>query len=139
MIDFGHLVLLLTLAIAGYAMVASLMGAVRNRDDLVESGQKALYGVAFLLTLASVLLWQQILGHDFHNEYVANYSNRAMPAFYTWTSFWGGQKGSLLFWGWLLSLFSALVVYMNRDKYRQRMPCSAAHSAGGRNGDHFFD
>jgi cytochrome c-type biogenesis protein CcmF len=115
MIDYGHLVILLALAIGCYAMVVSLLGASKNRDDLIQSGQRALFSVTALLTVAVVLLWYQILGHDFHNEYVASYTNRAMPTFYTWAALWGGQKGSLLFWGWLLSLFSALVVYLNRD------------------------
>ncbi len=122
MIDIGHLILVLALACSAYAIFASVWGARSNRDDLVRSGQNALYMVAFLLTLSVLVLWRQILAHDFHNEYVANYSNRAMPTFYVFSALWGGQKGSLLFWGWLLALYAALAVYLNRDKSRDLMP-----------------
>jgi len=45
-----------------------------------------------------------------------------MPTLYILASLWGGQKGSLLFWGWLLSIYAALAIYLNRDKNRELMP-----------------
>lgn len=131
MVDIGHLILILALCCSFYSMGASFFGAQKNRRDLIVSGQNALYGVTFLLTLAAVVLWQQILANDFHNEYVANYSNRAMPAFYIFASFWGGQKGSLLFWGWLASIFAALTVYLHRDKNETLLPYVTAFLMAG--------
>ncbi|MFQ5865297.1 MAG: heme lyase CcmF/NrfE family subunit, partial [bacterium] len=122
MFDIGHYVLILTLTCACYAIVASIYGGIRNREEYVRSAENALFGVTFLLTLATIALWNSFLSHDFHNEYVANYSNRAMHAFYTFAALWGGQKGSLLFWGWILSIYAALAVYMNRYKNRELMP-----------------
>ncbi len=122
MADIGHLILILALVSSGYSVLISLLGARLQRESYLQSGQHALYATAVLVTLSSLLLWQQILGNDFHNEYVASYSNRAMPAFYVFASFWGGQKGSLLFWGWLLTIFAALAVYLNREKSRELMP-----------------
>lgn len=122
MIDIGHLILILALACAAYSIWASILGAGRERDDFVKSGENALHAVTLLLTLAVLLLWRQILAHDFHNEYVAAYSNRAMPTFYILSALWGGQKGSLLFWGWLLTIYASLAVYLNRHKNRELMP-----------------
>ncbi len=122
MIDIGHLILILALTCGAYSIFASVLGARNQREDLITSGEHALFAVTILLTLAMVVLWQEILAHDFHNEYVASYSNRAMPTFYVFASLWGGQKGSLLFWGWLLSIYAALTVYLNRDKNRVLMP-----------------
>ncbi len=130
-IDIGHLVLILAFACSAYAIIVSVVGALRGREELQVSGEHALYMVCFLLTVSVVLLWQQILANDFHNEYVASYSNRAMPNFYLWTSLWGGQKGSLLFWGWLLSIYSALVVYLNRGRNRELMPYVVATLVSG--------
>src|SRR5207237_514784 len=48
--------------------------------------------------------------------------NRSMPAIYKFTSWWGGQEGSLLLWAWLLSPYSAIVVFTNRRKFRDMMP-----------------
>ncbi len=122
MADIGHLILVLALACASFSILAALTGAYKERLDLIQSGENAAIAVTGLLTLAALLLWQQILGHDFHNDYVASYSNRAMPVFYVFSAFWGGQKGSLLFWGWLLSLYSGLTIYLNRNKHRELMP-----------------
>lgn len=122
MFDIGHYILILALAAALYAVCISVMGARKDREDLIRSGERALFGVTILLTLAILTLLNGIISHDFHNEYVAGYSNRAMPAFYVVTSLWGGQKGSLLFWGWILSLYAALTVYLNRHKNRELMP-----------------
>jgi len=83
MVDVGHLILILALTCAGYSIFASILGARKNREDLTRSGEHALFGVMFLVTLAVFILWQQIFAHDFHNEYVVGYSNRAMPTFYT--------------------------------------------------------
>ncbi|MFQ5648714.1 MAG: heme lyase CcmF/NrfE family subunit [bacterium] len=129
--DIGHLILVLALACAVYAIVASIWGGRRQREDMLRSGENALYMVTFLLTLSVFVLWQQILAHDFHNEYVASYSNRDMPVFYVLASLWGGQKGSLLFWGWLLSLYSSLAVYLNRGRNRELMPYVVATLVAG--------
>jgi len=129
--DIGHLILILALACALYAIWASVVGARTKNEAYVRSGENALFAVLMLVTLSVILLWQQIIGHDFHNEYVASYSNRAMPTFYTFASLWGGQKGSLLFWTWLLTIYSFLTVYLNQRKNREIMPYVVAILMGG--------
>lgn len=131
MVANGHYVLILALGCAFYSVFASVLGARKDRDDLIRSGENALFGVTILLSLAMLLLLKSFLAHDFHNEYVASYSNRAMPTFYVAASLWGGQQGSLLFWGWILSLYAALTVYMNRYKNRQLMPYVVATLMAG--------
>jgi len=130
-VDTGELFLILALACAGYAVLASVLGARKKQESLIRSGENALYMVTVLVTLAVLLLWQQIFAHNFHNNYVANYSNRAMPNFYIFASLWGGQAGSLLFWAWLLTLFASLTLYLNRHKNREVMPYVTAVLAVG--------
>ncbi len=50
------------------------------------------------LAAACGLLWFNIFSHDFHYQYVANYSSRAMPNHYLYSAFWGGQEGTFLLW-----------------------------------------
>ena len=45
-----------------------------------------------------------------------------LPIYFKIASIWGGQQGSLLFWGWLLTLYSALVVIQNWRKLTSLMP-----------------
>ena len=124
--DLGQLLLFLALICAVYSVIASVLGILKKNEYMIRSGENALYSVTILITLAVLVLWQQIFAHNFNNEYVANYSNRAMPTFYIFASLWGGQKGSLLFWGWLLTLYASLTVYLNRHKNRELMPYVSA-------------
>src|SRR5439155_14778633 len=50
------------------------------------------------------------------------HSNRDLPMYFKVSSIWGGQEGSLLFWGWLLTLYSALVIIQNWRKHSAMMP-----------------
>ncbi len=49
-----------------------------------------------------------------------------MPTAYKFASWWGGQAGSLLLWAWLLSLYSAIITFQNRRKFRDMMPWTVA-------------
>ena len=47
-------------------------------------------------------------------EYVARHSARGMSAFYKITALWGGMSGSMLFWLFLLVLFSVVAMLGRR-------------------------
>jgi cytochrome c-type biogenesis protein CcmF len=53
---------------------------------------------------------------------VAEVSNQAMPVFFKMTALWGSQAGSLLFWSWLMSLFSGAVLLRKWGNMRALMP-----------------
>ena len=122
MVDIGYFALCLALVASGYGTMASVLGPRRALPGLVRSGENAVLATCGLLTIAMIALWQAILTHDFEVEYVAENTNRAMPLFYLVTALWGGQNGSLLFWGWILSLYAAAVVALYRQRYRELMP-----------------
>jgi cytochrome c-type biogenesis protein CcmF len=118
----GRLAICLALAAAVWSVVASLVGAVRRRRDLVRSGRHAAYAVFGLVVLAVAILLRALLTHDFSLEYVAAYSSSTLPVQYTVAALWGGQKGSLLFWAFMLTLFSTIVHVQNRERNRELMP-----------------
>jgi len=118
----GALAILVAFCLAIYSVVASVAGAVAKRPYLTVSGQRAVYGIFILLTVASGILVYALMVSDFRFAYVAARSNRAMPAVYKFAAWWGGQEGSLLLWSWLLSLYSAVVLITNRRKFRDMMP-----------------
>jgi cytochrome c-type biogenesis protein CcmF len=120
--NLGSLAILLAFCVALYATVASVIGGNRQRPFLVVSGQRAVYSVWVLITLASGILVYSLMTGDFRFAYVAEHSNRSMPALYKFAAWWGGQEGSLLFWSWLLSTYAAVVVFTNRRKHRDMMP-----------------
>src|SRR2546427_159973 len=60
--------------------------------------------------------------HDFNVEYVAAYTSRNLPIFYTWSALYAGQKGSLLFWASVLSLFGSLAMLLTARRHRALLP-----------------
>ena len=59
---------------------------------------------------------------DYAIKYVAALLGRVQPLFYKITSYWGGLDGSIMFWVFLLSVFGAIAVYVNRERHRELIP-----------------
>ena len=131
MSEIGYFALCLALVSAAYATGASLVGARRAYAPLIRSGENAALAVCGLLAVAVIALWYALISHDFRLQYVAENSNRAMPLGYVISALWGGQSGSLLFWSWVLSIYTAAVVLVNRYRYRELMPYVVATLAIG--------
>lgn len=108
--DVGYLATLLALALVIYGLLALALGLRWSLPDLLASGRNAALGTAALLTVAALALLYAFLSRDFSVRYVAENASRDMPLLVTATAFWGGQAGSLLFWAWMLALFTALFV-----------------------------
>src|SRR5499426_1705397 len=122
MASLGSFLLLTTFVVCSYAAAASVVGARRGSRRLVESGVGAFYLVAALMTVASAVMINAFLTDDFSIKYVAHYSDSVQPLFYKITSYWGGLDGSIMFWVFLLSLFGASAVYVNRERHRELIP-----------------
>jgi cytochrome c biogenesis factor len=103
----GRALLILALAVAIWGVVASLVGARRNRPELIESGRRAIYALALLTTAAFLILEVAFLRSDFTYVTVTEHSSTTTPTFYKGAAAWSSQEGSLLLWVWLLSLWSS--------------------------------
>src|SRR5690348_6593376 len=91
----------------------------------IASGRRAIYATFVMTLTASVGLWTALLTRDFSLEYVAGHISANMPNVYVFTAFWSGQAGSMLFWALILSLYSAIAVYANRENNRALVPYAA--------------
>src|ERR1017187_8792776 len=120
--NVASLAVLLAFCAAIYALLASVVGRIQRKPFLVVSGERAVYSVWALISIASGILVYGLVTGDFRFSYVAQHSNRSMPLLYKFAAWWGGQEGSLLFWSWLLSTYSSVVVFTNRRKHRDMMP-----------------
>jgi cytochrome c-type biogenesis protein CcmF len=76
--------------------------------------------------VASIALWKGLLSHDFNIEYVAAYTSSNLPTYYVVAAFWAGQKGSLLFWAFMLSIFGAAAQLTTSRRYADLLPSVAA-------------
>ena len=108
MSSVGHYSLIIALVLSAYAFLTSLWAARTRSTVLLETVQRSIIATFFLVCLASVALLYALLSRDFGVEYVAQYSSRSLPTFYTISAFWAGQAGSLLFWTLLLSIFALI-------------------------------
>ncbi len=78
------------------------------------------------MTVAVVAMVVALVTHDFSVSYVAEVGSRATPLFYTVISLWGALEGSILFWAWVLALYSAALVFTNRRRPGTLIPFAAA-------------
>src|SRR5216110_4104562 len=93
-----------------------------HRRDLQQSARHATFALFGALLVAVISLEIAIFRHDFSLEYVAAYTSRNLPTFYLWSALYAGQKGSLLFWATVLSLFAALALVLTPRHHRAYLP-----------------
>jgi cytochrome c-type biogenesis protein CcmF len=120
--DVGSLGIALALIFAVYGAVGAVAGALTRRIAWVRSAEHAVYVVCALVATAVGILLHALVTRDFTIEYVASYVSTTLPLRYTIAALWGGQKGSLLWWVFLLSVFAAVVHVQNRHRNRALMP-----------------
>ncbi len=126
MADIGYLSLLLGLAAAIFAIGASVYGARRRYPELVASGEQAAISAAGLTALASGILVLLFLVEDYQVNYVAEHSSRDMPLMFRLSAIWSGQEGSLLWWAFILALYTVVAIVANRHTHRAIMPYATA-------------
>ncbi len=115
--NFGNLALTLAFSVTLYAVLALFLGWRTHRRELVKSGEYAVYASCLLVTAASIALFYLFATLTISmSRYVAKYSNADLPMAYKLAAFWGGQQGSLLFWTWVLVIFSAIITFQNRHR-----------------------
>ena len=122
MAQIGQFALALAWVVTAYSIVASLLGIRLKHDNLIASGRNAALGTFVCITTAIACLGYLFAVSDFSIKYIAAHSNRDLPIYFKVSSIWGGQEGSLLFWGWLLTAYSALVIVQNWRKHSAMMP-----------------
>jgi cytochrome c-type biogenesis protein CcmF len=118
----GQFALWVALLVGLWCVAIAFTGRWRGRPELSASVVRAVYVVFGCLVVASLSLWKGLISHDFNIEYVAAYTSRNLPPYFIVSAFWAGQKGSLLFWAVVLSLFASLAQLLTPRRYADLMP-----------------
>jgi cytochrome c-type biogenesis protein CcmF len=118
----GQLSLWLALLVGLWGGVTGFLGGIKGRADLQQSARHATFVMFGALVVACISLEVAIFRHDFNLEYVAAYTSRNLPTFYLWSALYAGQKGSLLFWATVLSLFAVLAQLLTARRHRAYLP-----------------
>src|SRR5476649_2661716 len=118
MADLGRAALVVSLGLALYACLVGIVAAKTGRRRLADSARNALFCCFGSTVIASAVLVNALVRHDFTFVYVAAHTGRDLPTRYAISGFWGGQEGSLLMWLLILTGYGALAVAMNRKLLR---------------------
>jgi cytochrome c-type biogenesis protein CcmF len=118
----GQFALWVAFLVALWCVAIAFRGRWQDRPELATSVVRSVYAVFGCLVVASLALWKGLITHDFNIEYVAAYTSRNLPPYYIVSAFWAGQKGSLLFWAVVLSLFASLAQLLTPRRYADLMP-----------------
>ena len=103
--------------------VLTLSIYARNGDErLFLTGQRLALGISFFVFLATFILTYQLIGSNFNIDYVARYTSLETPFIYKISALWAGQSGSLLFWLFILSIYSTITIIQNQSKHHGLMP-----------------
>ena len=118
----GQFSLWLALFTAIWGAGVALTGRWKDRPDLTATVTRSTYALCATLLVAALCLWKGLIAHDFNIEYVAQYTSRNLPLSYVFAAFWAGQKGSLLFWATILSIFGAIAQTVTSRRHEQLLP-----------------
>lgn len=120
--NIAYLLLITAAALAVFGIGAGVWAGQKRLARFAYASFNAVYAVAALVLLATIILWYGLLTDQFQVTFVWNHSERALPTFYKISALWGGQAGSLLFWTLILSGFSVAVALVHRHRLQSLMP-----------------
>jgi cytochrome c-type biogenesis protein CcmF len=122
MANFGNFCLLFALCLTVYACIAALIGASQKQYRIVQSAERAALAASGCIGLAFFALLFLLLKDDFGTAHVASNSSRALHWLFKISAIWGGHDGSMLLWVFFTAILVVMVIYQNRNRYRDMMP-----------------
>ncbi len=126
MAEIGYTALALAFGACIYSIIAFIFSARGEHPRLLASARRSILAVSVLVTISVAVLLAALVTHNFQMEYVASYTSSDLSLPYLISALWAGNAGSLLFWGWLLSLFAAVVVLKKQAQSRKLVPHASA-------------
>jgi cytochrome c-type biogenesis protein CcmF len=126
MADLGRGLTFLAFAVALYGVGAGLYGGITHNRQWATSARRAVYTLFGLTSAAFIVLEVAFLRSDFSFSVVQSHSSTTTPTFYKAAAAWSSQEGSLLLWLFLLSMWSAIVLFGTRHRMRDIQPYAIA-------------
>ncbi len=125
--EIGLASLALAFSLAIYALIASVSGERSRREALLRSGRNAALLTFPAILLATIALVIALMTEEYQLSYVWSVTDPQTPAVYRFTALWGAQRGSLLFWSLLLSVFIFVAIWLNWRSEERLMPYATAY------------
>ncbi|MBT4827197.1 MAG: heme lyase CcmF/NrfE family subunit, partial [Candidatus Marinimicrobia bacterium] len=119
---FGSLSLSLGLGMAAICISLLSLFLKNNEYRFFIAGSRAAIVISVLSILATFLLLNELLVSNFDVSYVAHYTSLETPLLFKVTALWAGQSGSLLFWLFILSVYTLIVIFQYRNSFTNLLP-----------------
>ncbi len=113
--EIGHFSLILALCMALVLGTLPIIGAFRGLSSWIAVARPAAYAQFLFMALSYGCLTYSCLTHDFSVKYIATNSNSSLPVLYLVSGVWGAHEGSLLLWGLVLTIWTALVARFSKS------------------------
>ncbi|MEW6365224.1 MAG: heme lyase CcmF/NrfE family subunit [Acidobacteriota bacterium] len=120
MASVGSFALLCVFVVSAFGIVAAMISGRAGRFERVA--ERAIYNCLALYAIVIVSLLYLLSTAEFRFAYVAGHTNRDLSFAYKMTALWAGQEGSLVFWGFVLSAYSAAIIAKNRKRFSELVP-----------------
>lgn len=117
MADIGYAILILALIFATYAAVVSIVNTRTKNIALAASASNGLIATCILFTLAVEIMLYALVTNDFSIELVRTHSSKDLDLIYKFTALYSDKAGSLMFWGWLISVFAVIFTFQKRRAF----------------------
>jgi cytochrome c-type biogenesis protein CcmF len=111
--EIGQFALILALLLAAAQAFFGLAGAWKQNERWMRAVTPAVSGQFVMLGLAFGCLVWSFVHNDFSVKLVAAHSNSALPVYYRVAGTWGNHEGSLLFWVFVLSIWTLAVAALS--------------------------
>ena len=113
--ELGHFSLILALCTAVVLGTLPLAGSFTGHRGWMAFAAPAAGAQVFFVGLAYACLTWAFVANDFSVLYVANTSNTTLPLAYRIAGVWGGHEGSILFWCFILAVWTVAVAVFGRS------------------------
>jgi cytochrome c-type biogenesis protein CcmF len=112
----GNIALMIAVIASAVGLLSTFAAGRLSQAGPLRVARWSLGTVWAMFSLASIMLIAALMESDFRLNYVARYTEKALPAGYKLAAFWAGQEGSLLLWAWLLAGMSITAAFVRRRK-----------------------
>jgi len=93
--------------------------SIKKEKIFLDVSERGLIATCFCVILATLCLLNELLISNFNLQYVAQYTSYETPLFFKVTALWAGQAGSLLFWTFIMSIYSLIYINVSLKKMKE--------------------
>ena len=119
-------VIALVVSMGSYLFACAQREAAGGGAAWVRLGRGAFVLAAACTLGTAAVLGTLLLTHRFDVQYVYDHSARAMSPLYYFPSFWAGQEGSFLLWGFWIAILGVVLAWTSGAAERRVMPVYAS-------------